>query len=192
VKREASPIFKIVTDPDELEQVHRLNYATFVDEIPQHAPNPEGRLVDPLLHRSTCYACTDAGELIGMVVVNGTRPFSLDKKLDDLDRFLPEGCRPCEVRLLSVTPDRRQGRVFVGLVRCVLEHCDREGYDLAVFSAAGSQARMYKHVGCQAFGPQLGTAEAPFQGMYVNRAMLSPVTRRLLDLSDDVGREVEQ
>jgi GNAT superfamily N-acetyltransferase len=190
VNHETAPIFKIVTNPDELEQVYRLNYATFVDEIPQHSPNPEGRLVDPLLHRSTCYACTEDGELIGMVVVNGTRPFSLDKKLNDLDSFLPEGCRPCEVRLLAVDPEHRQGRVFVGLIRCVLEYCDREGYDLAVFSAAASQARMYRHAGCQAFGPQLGTADAPFQGMCVHRKMISPVTRRLLGLTDADGRQV--
>ena len=189
MKNKPSPTFEVVTDPDDLEQVYRLNYATFVDEIPQHEPNPEGRLVDPLLQRSSCYACKDDGELVGMVVVNGTRPFSLDKKLDDLDRYLPEGSRPCEIRLLAVKPDRRQGRIFIGLMRCVLEYCDDHAYDIAVCSAAASQARMYRHAGCQAFGPQLGTAEAPFRGMYINRAMLSPVTRRLLGLADADQRE---
>ena len=37
---------KLAETPAEREQVHRLNYETFVEEIPQHAPNPERRLVD--------------------------------------------------------------------------------------------------------------------------------------------------
>ena len=38
--RVSSPItFKIATEREELEQVHRLNYRTFVEEIPQHRRN---------------------------------------------------------------------------------------------------------------------------------------------------------
>jgi len=35
-------IFKIASEDWEFEQIHRLNYRTFVDEIPQHAPIPRG------------------------------------------------------------------------------------------------------------------------------------------------------
>ena len=38
--------FKIASEDWELEAIHRLNYKTFVEEIPQHANNPEQRLVD--------------------------------------------------------------------------------------------------------------------------------------------------
>src|ERR1044071_5251678 len=37
--------FKAADTEDEIEQVHRLNYATFVREIPQHADPGDGRLV---------------------------------------------------------------------------------------------------------------------------------------------------
>ena len=37
---------KIADTSDEREQIHGLNYATFVEEIPQHARNPQRRLVD--------------------------------------------------------------------------------------------------------------------------------------------------
>jgi hypothetical protein len=39
-------IYKIATDRREFELIHQLNYHTFVEEIPQHASNPEGRLTD--------------------------------------------------------------------------------------------------------------------------------------------------
>ncbi len=38
--------FKVAATPDEFEAIHALNYRTFVEEIPQHSPNGERRLVD--------------------------------------------------------------------------------------------------------------------------------------------------
>src|SRR3954447_4807938 len=46
---------KVASEDWELEQVYALNYRTFVEEIPQHSPNEERRLVDRLLARSVCY-----------------------------------------------------------------------------------------------------------------------------------------
>jgi hypothetical protein len=37
---------KIADQADEFEKIFRLNYQTFAEEIPQHARNPERRLVD--------------------------------------------------------------------------------------------------------------------------------------------------
>ena len=37
-------VFKVATDDWEFEQIHRLNYRTFVEEIPQHPANPERRI----------------------------------------------------------------------------------------------------------------------------------------------------
>ena len=38
--------FKIASEANEFEQIHRLNYKTFVEEIPQHATNQEHVLID--------------------------------------------------------------------------------------------------------------------------------------------------
>ena len=35
-----TPVFKFATEDWEFEEIHRLNYKTFVEEIPQHPPNP--------------------------------------------------------------------------------------------------------------------------------------------------------
>ena len=39
-------VFKVASEDWEVEQIHQLNYRTFVEEIPQHHASPEQRLVD--------------------------------------------------------------------------------------------------------------------------------------------------
>ena len=43
-KTSAPLIFKVASEDWEFEQVHTLNYKTFVEEIPQHEANPDGLL----------------------------------------------------------------------------------------------------------------------------------------------------
>ena len=45
---ERSLRFKIASEESEFDLIFRLNYKTFVEEIPQHPPNPEKRLVELL------------------------------------------------------------------------------------------------------------------------------------------------
>src|SRR2546428_13505748 len=96
--------FKIASDESELEQIFRLNYKTFVEEIPQHPPNPDKRLEDRFHHENAYLIALDADQLIGMMAERGPRPFSLDDKLGHIDRYLPPGRQDCEVRLPSVPP----------------------------------------------------------------------------------------
>ena len=100
---------RIATQAWEFEQIHSLNYRTFVEEIPQHPANPDGRLVDRY-HSENRYLIAavqlpDQERIVGMVAYRAQRPFSLDGKLARLDDYLPEGCSPCEIRLLAVIPD---------------------------------------------------------------------------------------
>jgi GNAT superfamily N-acetyltransferase len=165
---------KIASQAWELEQVYRLNYRTFVEEIPQHSPNEERRLVDRLLERSVCYVCLDGRRLRGMVAICGERPFSLDAKIGWLDALLPPHRKPCEVRLLAVERDDRGGAVFIALMGAILRHARKNGYDLGVLSGAKSQLRLYEHMGCVPIGPPLGTEAAPYQGMYVTWDRVRP------------------
>ncbi|HEX2091824.1 MAG TPA: hypothetical protein VHG28_05445, partial [Longimicrobiaceae bacterium] len=159
--------FKIASEPSEFEQIHRLNYRTFVDEIPQHEPNGDRVLVDRFDGENTYVVCLRGDALLGMISVRGRRPFSLDHKLRDLDAHLPPGRTPCEIRLLSVDPEHRTGVVFRGLVECLARHCLGEGYDLALISGTVRQLRLYRHIGFIPFGPLVGTGEALYQPMYL-------------------------
>src|SRR5688572_30791842 len=116
MSKEATLKFKIADEAWEFEAIHRLNYKTFVEEIPQHARNPDERLVDKF-HSENTYAIALHGDrLAGMVAGRTRRPFSLDNKLPNLDSLLPAGRRVLEVRLLSVEKQHRNGLVFSRLV----------------------------------------------------------------------------
>src|SRR5881296_1242665 len=101
MKPEPSLRFKIASEDSELEAIHRLNYKTFVEEIPQHVRNPEQRLVDKFHAENTYAICLHGERLVGMVTGRGARPFSLDHKLVGLDSYLPPGRNVLVVRLLS-------------------------------------------------------------------------------------------
>lgn len=162
--------FKLATEPAELEGIHRLNYRTFVEEIPQHPPNPERRLVDRF-HEENVYAvCLDGDEVVGMICGRCARPFSLDGKLADLDRHLPPHQRVVEVRLLAVEPRWRQRAVFARLAGTLAAHFRAQGCDLAIVSGALRQLPLYRHLGFRPFGPQVGTPQAPYQPMAMTLA----------------------
>jgi len=164
--------FKIASEASELEQIHRLNYATFVEEIPQHPGDPAGLLVDKFHGQNSYVIALDGDRLVGMVALRAARPFSLDAKLANLDSHLP-ACRSlCEVRLLSVARERRKGPVFRGLMRLLVEHGRRQGHDLAVISGTLRQLKLYRHLGFTPFGPEVGAPEARFQPMYLTLAAL--------------------
>lgn len=177
---DASLVFKVATEPWEFDLVHRLNYQTFVEEIPQHAPNPDGRLVDKFHAENTYLICLQERQLVGMIAVRGKRPFSLDQKLPDLDELLPPAARICEYRLLSVTRGYRKGRVFVGLLAEIARYCLGEGYDLAIISGTTRQAKLYEHIGFVPFGPLVGAVGAQFQPMYLTLATAEQHSIRLL------------
>ncbi len=50
-------VFKIAGEDWEFEAIHHLNYKTFVEEIPQHAPSPSQRLVDKFHAGNTYLTC---------------------------------------------------------------------------------------------------------------------------------------
>ena len=175
--------FKVADRLEEFEQIHALNFRTFVDEIPQHAPLEGGRLVDRFDEENTYLIALRAGHLIGMSAVRSVRPFSLDGKLEDVDAHLPPHASPCEVRLLAVEQCERGGRVLVGLMEMLYEHFRERGHDLALISGTTRQERLYARLGFTPFGPVVGTGEASFQPMYLTVAAAERHARPFLRLA---------
>src|SRR5262245_34443056 len=120
--------FKIASEVWEFEQIHKLNYRTFVEEIPQHPANASATLVDKFDHENIYLIALRDRALVGMLAVRANRPFSLDQKLRDLDRYLPDGRIPCEVRLLAVEPKHRFGYVLLGLMGLLDRYCTERGF----------------------------------------------------------------
>ncbi len=173
--------FRTAWEPWEREAIARLNHRTFTLEIPQHTPSEDGRLIDRFDDENTYLTAFAGDQLVGMMAIRARRPFSLDLKLADLDRFLPAHASCCEIRLLVVDPAWRTGRILIGLMGLLDRHCRREGHDLALISGTVQQLKLYRHLGFQPFGPTVGSDAARFQPMYLTSQRADSMARRFLD-----------
>jgi aspartate aminotransferase-like enzyme len=175
--------FKVAAEDWEFEQIHRLNYKTFVEEIPQHQPSSAQRLVDKFHAENTYLICLQNQKLIGMLAVRGSRPFSLDQKLPNLDSYLPPGRTICEIRLLAIEKKfrgARGGQVLQGILALLWQHGVEKNYGLAIISGTMRQLRLYQHLGFVPFGPVVGTGDAQFQPMYVTLETFEVTAREFL------------
>lgn len=170
--------FKIADAGAEFEAIHRLNYRTFVEEIPQHGTNAERRLVDRFHAQNTYLICIVGAQLVGMLALRTQRPFSLDEKLADLDAYLPPAVRIGEVRLLAVDPRWRGSAVLAGLAQLLERECLARELDLLIVSATTRQRRLYAHFGFEPFGPLVGREGAWFQPMRLRRERFNELMPR--------------
>jgi N-acyl-L-homoserine lactone synthetase len=176
-------VFKLATEDWEFEQIHRLNYRTFVEEIPQHQPSAHQRLVDKFHAENVYLICLSQQKLVGMLAVRSHRPFSLDQKLPQLDSFLPPGRTICEIRLLAIEKKfrgARGGQVLSGILALLWQLGVEKGYDLAIISGTTRQAKLYQHLGFVPFGPLVGSGDAQFQPMYVTLETFEVTAREFL------------
>jgi len=173
-------VFKFASEDWEFEEIHRLNYKTFVEEIPQHKASPTQRLVDKFHAENTYLICLCGRKLAGMLAARSSRPFSLDQKLENLDSYLPTGRKVCEIRLLAVERKFRGAQVLQGILALLWQHGVEKGYDLAIISGTPRQFRLYQHLGFVPFGPTVGVGEAQFQPMYVTLETFESTAREFL------------
>lgn len=158
-------VFKQAETAEELEQVHRLNYKTFVHEIRQHVDSGHGRLVDKYHDRNIYFLCLVDDQLVGMLSVHDDPPFSVESRLADPSMIWRPGMRPLEVRLLSVEPKERKSTVMFGLVFAMNEFARAKGYTHYVISGVTEQLELYRHIGFEAIGPAVGKPGAMFVPM---------------------------
>jgi len=176
-------VFKVASEDWEFEQIHRLNYRTFVEEIPQHKASPTHRLVDKFHDQNTYLICLSDNQVVGMLAARGNRPFSLDQKLPNLDSLLPPGRKICEIRLLSVEKKFRGHQVLQGILALLWQHGVEQGYELAIISGTTRQFKLYQHLGFVPFGPLVGVGEAQFQPMYITLETFEKTAREFLRAS---------
>ena len=58
---------KIASEEQEFDQIFRLNYETFVEEISQHPPNTDRKLVDRFHAENLYFICLSGAEVVGAV-----------------------------------------------------------------------------------------------------------------------------
>ncbi len=160
-------IIKPATELNEFLQIHELNYKVFVEEIPQHKDNADKRLVDKFHFWNHYIIAKKEERVIGMVCYNWTRPFSLDSKLDDLDKYLPPHHKLAEIRLLSIHTTERKTTVAYRLLQYLCRVLIDGKTDAAVISGTTRQLKLYSSMGFTPFGSLVGTPGALYQPMYI-------------------------
>ena len=174
--------FKRAETSHELDQVHRLNYRTFVAEIPQHSDSGNGLLVDKF-HSKNCYfIALEQNNVIGMVSVHDQAPFSVADRLSDPSILQLPGCKPLEVRLLAVEPEKRNTTVVLGLMICLYEYVIKQGYTHMYISGFADRLPLYQQIGFEPLGPAVRCGEAHFVPMVVTPATITEKKQRTLQL----------
>ena len=87
-------VYKRAESATEFEQIHAMNYATFVREIPQHQDSGDGRLVDKFHDRNLYFIALRGDKVVGMLAVNDQPPFSIVSRLPDPSILTAPGLRP--------------------------------------------------------------------------------------------------
>jgi len=164
-KQKSNLIIKMASSA-EFDKIHALNHQIFAKEIPQHPQNAQEILIDSFHEKNTYFVAMEGEELIGMICYNAIRPFSLDRKLPNLDSWLPFHKKLVEIRLFAVKPEKRKTGVAIALLKATIVNLINKGYDLGVVSAITREIPMYSSMGGVPFGALVGTEEAPFQPMY--------------------------
>jgi len=187
-----SLIFKVASEPYEFEQIHELNYQTFVDEIPQHQRNENKQLIDKFHKENTYVICVRDKEVLGMIALRDKRPLSLDDKLENLESYLPPFKSILEYRLLAVKKKHRNTAIFTGIMKKSFDLALKGDYDVAVISGTTLQTRLYKHLGFKPFGPLVGKQDALYQPMYIDLAGAIELKKQSQILKPKKGSEMER
>lgn len=172
-------VFKRAETSEELEQIHCLNYRTFVAEIPQHHDPGDGRLVDKFHAKNTYFIALRHGQVVGMISIHDQPPFSVADRLTDPSILTCPGSRPIEVRLLAIAPEQRKSSVLVGLVYQFYEFARANGYTHAYISGLEERLPLYQQFGFEPLGPAVRCGEASFVPMGITIPRLVTVNERM-------------
>ncbi len=172
--------FRVATDED-LPAIHRLNYATFADELgqyPRDASATEPQLVDKFHEKNTYFVAIRDETLVGMVAVHAKPPFSVTRRLPDPGLIRVLGGRAIEVRLLAIVPGHRNTTVFGGLLHAVLQAARRLQRKHLLISAIEQRLPLYRRFGFLALGPAVPDGSAFFVPMVLPLEHLPPRIER--------------
>src|SRR5215471_5987593 len=168
-------VFKRADSNEEIEQIHRLNYRTFVAEIPQHHDPGDGRLVDKFHAKNTYFIALRRGKVVGMISVHDQPPFSVADRLADATILSRPDSRPIEVRLLAIAPEQRKSTVLMGLVWQFYEFARANGYTHAYLSGLEERLALYRQFGFEPIGPAVRCGGASFVPMGITISQLVTV-----------------
>lgn len=169
--------FKVAETEDEFEQIHRLNYRTFVEEIGEYPDVTGDTLVDKFHDKNIYFIGIRDGRVVAMLAVHNQPPFSTTERLPDpsMIESLPA---PMEVRLLAIEPDERHGIAFAGNLWFMIERAIATGHSHLIISGVTDKEKMYARMGFQPMGPAVPKGNVSFIPMVLDLGRIPGNIRR--------------
>jgi aspartate aminotransferase-like enzyme len=158
-------IFKCADTRQEFEQIHCLNYRTFVSEIPQHPDTGTGMLVDKFHGKNAYLIVLREDRVVGMLSAHDEPPFSVAERLPDPGMLTSPGMRPLEVRLLAIEPRERNSILLGGLMWELHLFTQAHGHTHLFISGVDGRLEMYEKLGFVRLGPSVRGGNASFVPM---------------------------
>ena len=160
---------KIADSEEEYDQIHKLNYTTFVEEIAQHNANADLQLIDKFHFQNTYIIAKENTSVVGMLAYNDRRPFSLDGKLENIEQYLPKFKKPIEIRLLAISKEKRNATILYLMLEKLALQLNKNDFDIALISGTTRQLKLYHKIGFTDFATLVGKEEACYQPMYLTK-----------------------
>ncbi|MFJ7344402.1 aminotransferase class I/II-fold pyridoxal phosphate-dependent enzyme [Streptomyces sp. NPDC101110] len=155
--------------------IHELRHRVYAEELGQHAPNAEGRLVDGLDGDNTYLVAARGAEPRGFVSV--TPPwvgrYGLDKYLTRAELPLLDEAGVFEVRLLTVEPGARNGAAGALLMYAALRWIASRGGRRVVAMGRADLIGMYRAAGLRPVGRTVRSGAVDFEVLTGDVAELS-------------------
>lgn len=176
-------VFKRAVTVEEFEQVHALNYRTFVSELAQYSDvGSGGRLIDKFHHKNVYFIAVEDGQVVGMVSVHGEPPYSIADRLPDPSILSKPDIHPLEVRLLAVDQEKRGTFVLAGMVYELWLYAREKGITHLFISGVKERLKLYEQLGFEAIGPPVASGKAVFIPMVCEVANIQPKRQRMFEL----------
>lgn len=162
---------KIANSKDEFDQIHSLNYETFVKEIHQHEINPGEKLIDPYHESNTYFIAKRAKRVVGMICItmDEGKGFSVEKKMADPSRIDKYREKAIEIRLLSVVKKERNMRIFRLLFKALAEYALAKGWEYALISGLAENEKIYRRIGFEPIAPAALSGDVTYVPMVLTR-----------------------
>ena len=163
-----SVIFRSAIEGSDLLGILHLNHQIFAEELGQHTVTGNRLLPDRYSQGSHYFVAEREGHLIGMISINATRPFSIERRLAKPQAVVDTLDNPCEIRMLAVSASERRGLVVAGLFWLVYEQAIREACSHLLISAVHTRLNMYEALGFCALGPAVHEGRTAFIPMMLD------------------------
>jgi len=155
-----------------------LLHRTFVAELGQYQDDGSGQHVDKFDSKNEYFLAENDGELVGVIAVHGSPPFSVEARLPAGTLMKDIADHPLEVRLLCVAPGLRFSRIAFRLMASAYRHAVAHGYRELWISGVREQLPMYRKLGFEELGPPVACGDSFFSAMRVKTEGLPAGLRR--------------